>query len=295
MEIREIQTFLLAARLESFSRAARELGYSQAAVTIQIRNLEKELDARLFDRIGRKTVLTHTGQIFYGHALTISRELSAAKSDIARKSELTGSLSLGAIDSVCTNIFPELLEAYHRSYPAVTIRIVPDSPAILLDELAKNSLDLVYLLDQRVYDPKFKKVIEEPEEMIFVTAASHPAAKRESLTLDEVISWPFILTEKNASYRFALDQYLTATGRSLKPFLETRNTELIVKLLKSGSAISFLPRFTVQQEIAAGNLVGLSVSDYHLRAWRQVLYHKDKWITREMTAFIQLAQAVRQE
>ncbi|MCD8225587.1 MAG: LysR family transcriptional regulator [Clostridiales bacterium] len=290
MEIREINTFLLAARLESFSKAARELGYSQAAVTIQIQNLEKELDARLFDRIGRKTVLTHTGQIFYSHALNISREISATKSDIMRRSELTGTLSIGAIDSVCTCILPPLIEEYHQRYPAVTIRIVPDSPAILLDSLAKNQLDLVYLLDQRIFEPRLKKVIEEPEEIIFVTSVSHPVTKKESLVLDEVLSWPFILTEKDASYRFALDQYLGATGRTLNPFLETRNTEFIVQLLKSGSALSFLPRFTVQHEINAGTLAALPVRDFRLRYWRQVLYHKDKWLAREMAAFIQLVQ-----
>jgi len=289
MELREIQTFLRVAHLKSFSKAARELGYSQAAVTIQIHNLEQELDTRLFDRIGRQTLMTHSGEVFHRHASNIMKELASAKTALTEGHELSGTLAIGAIESICASVFPPLIEEYHKKHPDVTVSIVLDSPDALLDLLGKNTLDLVYLLDQRIYDPRWVKALEEPEQIVFAAAASHPMARKASLTLDEAIAQPFILTEKDASYRFALDQYLAACGKTLRPFLEIGNTEFIIEQLKNGCGLSFLPEFTIRSCVTEGSIAALAVEDFQMRGWRQILYHKDKWVSREMEAFIELA------
>lgn len=294
MEIREIQTFLHAAQLKSFSKAAQALGYSQAAVTIQIKNLEEELGIHLFDRLGKQTILTHQGSIFYEHAITILNNLESAKSAVIETTELTGALTIGTIESICASLFPPLLETFHRQHPHVNISIVLDSPDVLLDRMNKNAIDLVYLLDQRIYDHRWEKVLEEPENIFFVSSSKHPLAEKTShehtaLALDELLKEPFLLTEKNASYRFVLDQYLASNGQKIEPFLEIGNTEFIIQLLRKNSGLSLLPEFTVKQDVAAGRLSILPVQDFHMKLWRQILYHKDKWITREMNAFIELA------
>lgn len=295
MELREIQTFLQAAKLKSFSKAAKELGYSQAAVTIQIKNLEKELGIHLFDRIGKQTVLTHQGAIFYNYAISIMNDLSEAKSAVKQTSELTGALTIGTIESICASIFPPLLEKFHNLHPNVKISIVLDSPDVLLDRMNKNAIDLVYLLDQRIYDQKWEKVLEEPEEIIFVSSSDHPCAQKTAATgmplkLEEILPEHFLLTEKNASYRFVLDQYLAANNQKIDPYLEIGNTEFIINLLKSNAGLSFLPEFSVKNDVKAGYLSILPIEDFHMKIWRQILYHKDKWVTREMSAFIDLAK-----
>lgn len=289
MELREIRTFLQVAQRKSFSKAAEALGYSQAAVTIQIKQLEQELGIHLFDRLGKQTVLTHHGEIFYGHAVAILRELENARDAVTEAKELTGVLTIGTIESICASLFPELLAEYHRRYPKVKLSIVLDSPDVLLNKMNQNSIDLVYLLDQRISDPRLVKVLEEEEDVVFVSSAAHPLAKRASLTLSEAASEPFLLTEKNASYRFVLDRYLAAAGKEINPFLEIGNTEFIIRLLRQNPGLSFLPEFAVRKEVEEGHLRVLNVTDLKMRIWRQLLYHKDKWVTREMDAFIALA------
>lgn len=289
MELREIRTFLKAAQLNSFSRAADALGYSQAAVTIQIKRLEQELGTHLFDRIGKQTVLTHQGTIFYEYASAIMKDLACARDAVCGNTALTGHLTIGTIESICASIFPDLLSRYHSLYPDVSISIVLDSPDVLLDRMNKNAIDLVYLLDKRMYDQKWIKVLEEPETISFVAPSSHAFADRTDLKLDEVIAQPFILTEKDASYRFILDQYLASRHQKIQPFLEIGNTEFIISLIRSGSGLSFLPEFSVRSLVEAGELSLLSVRDFHMQIWRQILYHKDKWVTGEMSAFIRLA------
>ena len=290
MEFREISTFLQVAQYQSFSKAARHLGYSQAAVTIQIKQLEQELGVHLFDRIGKQISLTHQGQIFYQYAISIRNDLERAKNAVSDPSTLSGKLCLGTIESICASIFPDLLAEYHRLHPEVTISIVTDSPGVLLDRMNENTIDIVYLLDRRIYDNRWCKTLEEPEENIFVASPDHELAlaKRE-LELDEVLRFPFFLTEKDASYRHMLEQYLASINRSVKPFLEIGNTEFIIHMLLKNTGISFLPKFTVQRELQQKQLTTLNVRGFQMQTWRQIFYHKNKWVTREMQEFLCLA------
>lgn len=290
MEFREISTFLQVAQYQSFSKAARHLGYSQAAVTIQIKQLEQELGVHLFDRIGKQISLTHQGQVFYQYAVSIRNELEQAKNAVSDPSTLSGKLCLGTIESICASIFPDLLAEYHRLHPEVTISIVTDSPGVLLDRMNENTIDIVYLLDRRIYDNRWCKTLEEPEENIFVASPDHELAlvKRE-LELDEVLRFPFFLTEKDASYRHMLEQYLASINRSVKPFLEIGSTEFIIHMLLKNTGISFLPKFTVQRELQQKQLTALNVRGFQMQTWRQIFYHKDKWVTREMQEFLRLA------
>ena len=290
MEFREISTFLQVAQYQSFSKAARHLGYSQAAVTIQIKQLEQELGVHLFDRIGKQISLTHQGQVFYRYAVSIRNDLEQAKNAVSDPSTLSGKLCLGTIESICASIFPDLLAEYHRLHPDVTISIVTDSPGVLLDLMNENTIDIVYLLDRRIYDNRWCKTLEKPEENIFVASPDHELAlaKRE-LELDEVLRFPFFLTEKDASYRHMLEQYLASINRSVKPFLEIGNTEFIIHMLLKNTGISFLPKFTVQRELQQKQLTALNVRGFQMQTWRQIFYHKDKWVTREMQEFLRLA------
>ena len=289
MDLREINTFLHVAKLKSFSKAAGQMGYTQAAVTIQIKHLENELKVHLFDRIGKQTTLTHQGTIFYEYASNIMKELAQAIEAVSGSDELNGRICIGTIESVCSSVFPELLREYHRLYPKVTISIITDSPEALLHMMDKNVIDIVYFLDKPVYNKNWIKVLEEPEDVLFVSSASNQLAGQIGLNLDEVISHPFISTEKDASSRHLLEQYLTSIGKELHPFLETGNTEFILDQLRHNLGVSFLPAFVVRHDIMLGVLSCLDVKDFQLKVWRQLVYHKDKWVTKEMAAFLKLA------
>lgn len=289
MELREINTFLHVAKLRSFSKAAVQLGYTQAAVTIQIHNLEHELGVHLFDRIGKQTTLTHQGSVFYEYATSVMRELAQARDTLANPQELTGHLCIGTIESVCASILPKLLRTYHKLHPKVTVRIIIDSPGAILEKMNNNLVDIAYFLDRQVYDTKWEKVLEQPEKVCFVASSRHPLASRQELELDEIIGLPFISTERDASYRYLLEQYLAARGKEIRPFLEIGNTEFIINQLRHNLGISLLPEFTIQKDLEQGILTALQVKDFQLKVWRQILYHRDKWVSREMSSFLELA------
>lgn len=290
MEFREITTFIQVAKLHSFSKAADQLGYSQAAVTIQIKQLEKELNTRLFDRIGKKTSLTHQGKVFFEYAIAIMKEIEEAREAVSNPKLLNGTLCLGTIESICSTILPSLLKTYHERYPDVNVSIITGSPDDLLDQMDRNQIDIVYFLDKPIYNPKWIKIMELPEDIVFVASKQNPLADKDQLLLTELLTQPFILTEKNASYRFMLDQYLAAQEMEIRPFLEIGNTQFIISLLRSNLGVSLLPEFIIKKDLQSSDLAALKVKDFYMRTWLQIVYHKDKWVTKEMQAFIELAK-----
>ncbi|MBR4169066.1 MAG: LysR family transcriptional regulator, partial [Lachnospiraceae bacterium] len=110
MEIRQLITFIRVVQFQSFSKAAESLGYSQSAVTIQIKNLEQDLNTHLFDRIGKRVSLTPQGEKFLTYAYNIINEMNHAKVALDDKKELTGSLKIGTVESLCFTKFPQILK-----------------------------------------------------------------------------------------------------------------------------------------------------------------------------------------
>ncbi len=290
MEIRQLITFITAAQMSSFSKAAEALGYTQSAVTIQIKNLEEELDTKLFDRMGKQVSLTARGRQFLAHAHNIANEISQAKTALAGEGELKGSITIGTNESLCFTKLPAILTYFRQHHPKMNICIVFDSPEQLLEMMEHNQVDLVYFLDEPWYNNSWQKEMEEKEPVVFVCASRCRFAGKTGLKIEDFLDQPFFLTEKNANYRRALDRYLASKNIELTPFVEISDTEFILKMVELNNGMSFLPKFAVEKSVAEGRLAILDVPETDIYMYRQIFYHKDKWKTREMEEFIRVAK-----
>lgn len=289
MEIRQLQTFVQAAQLESFSKTAEMLGYSQSAITVQMRLLETELNTRLFDRMGKRVVLTPQGREFLKSANKILYEVNKASKSMNEDRELTNPLHVGTIESLCTAKFPRILSEFHSLHPRVNLQITIDSPEKLVRMMEHNELDLIYILDTPRWDENWVKVMELAEPVVFVASAASKFAGKDRLVLDDILQEPFFLTEKHANYRQALDQQLALRRQSISPVLEISDTAFIIRMLELNQGLSFLPYFAVEQDIYKHRIITLDVKDIHISMYRQIFYHKNKFRTREMEEFIRLA------
>ncbi len=315
MEFRAVKSFLEVARQKSFCRAAEKLGYTQAAVTIQIKQLEEELGVKLFDRIGKQTFLSNSGQLFYDYALKMVNDAKEAQQVLSsQKKEPTGTLTIGTIDSICSTVLPNFVQEFHLMFPKVNINVIVDTPKALFNKLNSNEIDLIYYLDESRIDQNLVIAFSKKEEAVFVspsqfiseisgttgaagTTSTSSAALEANKTdisvdssIDEILSEPLILTEKGASYRFLLEQHLLSLGKKVKPIIETGNTEFILNMLKRNLGISFLPKFMVEDQIKRGKLFVVNVKDFSIPVWQQIIYHKDKYVGRKMKSFIQIVK-----
>ena len=290
MELRQIKTFISVAQLSSFSKAAEALGYTQSAVTIQIKNLEDELNVRLFDRIGKQVTLTGQGREFLKYAHNITNEISRARTALTESGELKGSITIGTNESLCFAKFPAILTYFRENHPKMNIYIVFESPEKLLEMMEHNQVDMVYLLGDSRYDSEWYKEMEEKEPIVFVCSGKCRLAGQKRLKITDFLDQPFFLVEKNANYRQALDKYLAAENIELTPFVEISDTEFILKMVEQNNGLSFLPYFAVEKSVKEGRLAVLDVPDVKISMYRQIFYHKDKYKTREMEEFIRAAK-----
>lgn len=201
MELRQLQTFIAITRTGSFSKAAQSLGYSQSAVTVQIRLLEQELNARLFDRMGKSVALTSQGREFERYAADIILEVNRAKNFNRKRDELSSPLSIGTLESLCFSKLPPILKHFRQKHPKVSIRIITGSPKELIGQMEANRLDLIYILDRQRYNENWNKVMEVEEPIVFVSSASSPLAGKKGVEAEELLDHPFFLTEKDENYR----------------------------------------------------------------------------------------------
>lgn len=254
-----------------------------------MRLLETELNTRLFDRMGKKVVLTPQGREFLKSANKILYEVNKASKSMNDDRELTNPLHVGTIESLCTAKFPRILSEFHSLHPRVNLQITIDSPEKLIRMMDHNELDLIYILDTPRWDENWVKVMELAEPVVFVASAASKFAGKEKMVLDDILQEPFFLTEKHANYRQALDQQLALRRQFISPVLEISDTAFIIHMLELNQGLSFLPYFAVEQDIYKHRITTLDIKDIHISMYRQIFYHKNKFRTREMEEFIRLA------
>ena len=160
MEIRNITTFMRVAELNSFSKAAEQLGYSQSAVTVQIRQLEQELNTRLFERIGKHIRLTEDGAQFVSRALDILNAVDAAKTISHKQESPSGTLRIGTAESLLISVLPPIIMEFRKKYPLVEISIQTGKIGELFDMVKQNDVDLLFFLDKKTNFPEWTKVFE---------------------------------------------------------------------------------------------------------------------------------------
>ena len=286
MELRTIDTFLKVAAIQNFSKAADQLGYSQSAVTVQIQKLEKELDVQLFERIGKRVYLTEKGREFIPYANEIRNASNAALAFSRHDTSIRGTLRIGGVESVCTALLPRLLLEFYRRCPQVEVVIRSGTTDEMIALAESNELDLVLTLDEIICRPDLVCSASREEEIIFVTRADN--APEPELPLEKLCEKPFILTETGAAYRYELERMLAKRNLQIRPILEIGNTETIINLLKRGVGVSFLPRFTVEEDLKDGTLRQLHTDLPGVSMLHQLLCHKNKWISPQMQIFTDL-------
>lgn len=288
MELRNIRTFLKVAGTQNISKAADQLGYSQSAVTVQIRQLEKELGIQLFERIGKSITLTERGVEFTTYANEIMKLTNQALTFANAEGEMEGTLRVGGVESVSTAILPEIIHCFHKQYPKVRFVLKSGTTEELMEMARQNEIDLLYTLDRKICKSEWKCVAEKEDKIVFVTRYSQEKNKPILLPIEKLIQKPFILTEMGAAYQYELERLLAGYGLEVNPILETGNTDTIIQLLKRGMGYSFLPEFTVKDALEQKTLQQVHTNLPQVVMYSQLFYHHSKWVTSQMQKFVEL-------
>lgn len=286
MELRNLTTFIQVAELGSFTRAAEQLGYSQSTVSFQIKQLEDELGCLLFERINHTITLTEKGRDLVSYAHQIRSLTDTLKETLENEKEISGHIHVVTPDSVCEEMINSHYIDFHSKYPLISFKFTTGDSAVMLDMLDHNEADVILTLDHHLYNKDYIIAKEEQLLMHFVAAANSKYAKAECLSIQDIINEPFILTEYGQGYRRVFDRELAKKSLEITPVLEIGRTDIITSLIAQSNMISFLPDFVTKPLIDSGELCYLNVDDMNIDIWKQLIYHKNKWISKSLKAFI---------
>ena len=290
MELNTIEIFLKVASNQNVSKTAKQMGYSQSAITVQIQKLEKELGVALFERIGKRIYLTERGSAFIPYANQLLKAMQAAITFSNEEEMPKGTLRIGGVESVCTALLPKLLLEFHQCCPQVEVVVRSGTTSNMLDMLARNDLDVVLTLDEKICRSDLDCFAQKSEDIEFVTLKDDRFQEGKIVPMERLCQYPFILTEDKASYRYELERELNARNLVIRPIVEIGNTETIINLLKEGMGISFLPTFTVQSQMDEGKLMKITSDLPQIQMYHQLFCHKGKWISTPLKIFIELVR-----
>ena len=255
MELRQLNTFLTITKLQSFSKAAIELGYAQSSITSQIQLLEQELNVRLFERLGHNITLTPEGK----KLLPMAEQMLKLSTDIKNISGNTdmpsGSLIIGAVESLCVTRLPKLLKEYRTRYPDVEIFIKFGDRAEFLQSLKDNTIDIAFFVDQKLTNSNYTTVFQIPEPMALLCSPEHAFAYKENVYPEELSGEPLILTETSCGYRALFDTIMSQLNVKPRSIIETGNVQAIKQLVLSGMGIAFLPQTAVEEELQQKRII----------------------------------------
>ena len=285
MELRNLYTFIHVAELGSFTRAAELLGYSQSTISFQIKQLEDELGCLLFERINHTITLTERGHELVAYAHKV-RALTDDFKENLTKEDCRGHIHIVTPDSVCEEIIYSHYIDFHKKHPAISVKFTNADTTVMFDMLDHNEADAIITLDSHTYRRDYVIAKEEPLSMHFVTNANSKFAGVRGLTMKDIAAEPFILTEYGQGYRRVFDKELAKKSLDITPVLEIGRTDIITRILTEGDMISFLPDFVTKDLKAEGKLTYLDITDMNVDIWKQLIYHKNKWVSKSLKLFI---------
>jgi len=230
------------------------LHLSQSAVSRQILLLEEELNEQLFLRLGRKIKITPAGTSLLGLSERMFEDLERTRASILDKQQtVSGTIRLVGGMTVCLYVFPPLLKVFRKEHPAVEIKLTPGATPRLVRQLRTGAADLG-LLTLPVDEPNLVTVPVLREELLLVTAPTHPLSKRKQVTPRDLIGQPFVLFEAGSNSRKTIEAFFIREQIAPKVVTETENVEIIKALVMVGMGMAILPYQAVAREVRAGQL-----------------------------------------
>jgi DNA-binding transcriptional LysR family regulator len=260
LTLRSLRVFEAAAATGSFSRAGEQMGMTQSAVSQQIRQLEDEVGAKVFDTHARPIRMTETGAELLRHARVILAQLAVAEDALSTlHGDLRGALHVGVV-TPGQYFVPRILASFRLQYPELRLKLSTGRRDQLLGLLAERQLDLVvggYPAAEA--DVEIDVFARHPH--IIVAAADHPLAAERAIPWSALSQQTFILREPGSATRSFLEHLLQMQRLQVRSDVELQSNEAIKAAVMAGLGVSFVSAHTVQSELAARRIAALDVDD----------------------------------
>ncbi|MEM8861977.1 MAG: LysR family transcriptional regulator [Chloroflexota bacterium] len=289
LDLRHVKTFLAIQQKGSFSAAAEHLDIAQPTVSLHIKSLEASLGYKLFDRIGRDTIVTPAGNQFSETAYKLLKLTQDALSIGHDQKQLNGTINLCVVQSICTYKLPAVLKAYRRLHPDVQFRISVNRPSTyMLEQLRKGEFDAAVVLEAPFDIPSLNSKPLWSDQLSLIAPSSHFLTRHKNVSMANLQNETFIFPEATAHYRRLFERRLQEQNIDPRIGFEIDNMEAIKKAVIAGLGLAILPHYAVEAELATGILAHIPLSGRKLKVTARAIWHKEKLMSPAAEAFIDM-------
>jgi DNA-binding transcriptional LysR family regulator len=288
MEVRQLQIFCTLAEELNFTRTAERVHTVQSNVTTQIKALEEELGTPLFDRLAKRVMLTEAGRRFLPYAEKALTAMVEGHFAVRHGAEPAGQLRIGAPESVLAYRLPEVLQCFRKRYPQVEVIFRPHWDETLFDALESGKLDMAIRMIDTIDHGQFASVRLRTEKVYLIAHPEHPLAEKQTVEPADLGGQVLLLTEAGCGYRKKLDEMLAAHKVRSGNVTEFSSVEAIKQCATAGMGIGLLPEIVVAAELNRKQLKSLRWVGPNMDIATHIVWHKDKWLSPGMLAFLEL-------
>lgn len=285
MDLDQLHTFLEIVRLKSFSKAAQTCFRTQPAVSAQVRQLEQELNASLFDRMGTKIALTPAGRILADYAeqiLDLRRRAQNTINELERMPR--GELVIAANEATCIHVLPRVFFEYKKLFPNVQIQVDRAYGSRVLEAVVENQVDFG-ITQIPVKEKRVQVVRIHSDEVQAILPAGHALAGKSQVVITDLVGLPLLMPKTGAT-RSRLNAWLEPVEDEIRISMELDSTEMIKRFVLAGLGIGFLAGSHCKEEVAAGKLTTVSLGPDPMERQIGLIYRKDKALSKAALGFI---------
>lgn len=288
MEVRQLQIFRVLAEELNFTRTAQRVNTVQSNVTAQIKALEEELGAPLFDRLGRRVTITDAGRRFQPFAEQALIAMEQGQRAIRHGAEPSGPLRICAPESILTYRLPQVLRIFRRRFPNVELVFVPETKETDLDN---GKVDLVFKMSDAPSFPHCRTLKIRTERIFLIADAGHPLVSRTTVKPVDLTGQTLLLTESGCGYRAKFERVLALQNVRPGNITEFSSVEAMKECVRVGMGLALLPAIVVSRELRSQHFKALHWAGPSLDIHTHAVWHKDKWVSPALAAFLELVQS----
>ncbi len=244
------------AEAKTFTAGARRVNVTQAAISMQIRQLEEEVGLPLFTRTPRRVILTEAGEKLLERARKILHEHDAALEELAElRGAEHGRLRIGSSSSsFVAEQLPEILQKLRQKFPKADITVFSGTSDVLTQKLLNGEIDIAFV-SMPIDNPNIQTELLFSDEIVAIAHPSHPLAKRRVITVAELANEPLILGEKGGNTRRLLDEFFSQVGVKPNVVMELSRQSAINRMVEENMGVGIAGAKSVAKEVAEGRLV----------------------------------------
>jgi LysR family transcriptional regulator, transcriptional activator of the cysJI operon len=291
MEIRDLEVFLTVAKHLNYTRAGEDVNLSQPSVSVRIRQLETELDVKLFDKLGKKVALTDAGRLLLPYATRVMAAVSDAQHAIDELQGLErGTLRIGASTTPGMYLIPQTLARFKQRYPKIEIQLGIKDTREIENGVIRNEFDFGFVGGHLV-GHEVHAIPWLTDQLVLIVPTDNPLARKKAVRADDLKKERFIVREAGSATHATTVNHLDKIGLQIESLMKMENPESVKKAVQSGLGIAFISKFAVDAELKARTLVAVRVRHLDIKRELKIVYRKDKHLSHAAQMFIEMATA----